>query len=580
MTRKALKAITTGIALCSIINSGCALIDTKPTPERPKAKMGLLAPTGRPVETYSWQSDRGGEKHNMIVIKPAKPVKEGEKIPLFVVLHGGGMGITGTYRWEAMPIDDVHKCDICYVPEDFYGLLVEVRTQDDWWGIPKNPEYTKNPRKSKSSDVVIKPIPQEKSETEKRVLEQVEWVASNFEIDRNRIYLGGASMGGSGTLGLGLPNGDIFAAVKANVSATPYHGVTRLGLNGKLNPVPDPPILVEYSSQNDIWSVDKDMLYNGMDKARYAYYAYWGAYGHSGRNSRVLPKVDLVGSFNIFDIKLDQPYVAFSKGTTNDPLPWPDGHMNAKHPLGTTSGQCNAYYRWQNVVDTADKFQVELRLLTPAEWESKHFTFPKKSSADVTLRRIANFDINAGEKLACNYNGKKFEVVADKTGHVTIPQLEMVAKPRRLTLTRILPRTGTPVQPLVRPEIKPGKGQSGISLGDYIGEFITVDGLQKPDEVADIAAILREPFKSNTTGKDKFNCPLVVVHSDNAYRELREGGDELVPEGSWALFVEGGKSAKSIEKNRIWKDCAIKFAKKITKAKTVEVLDRTPAPKK
>lgn len=553
------------VSACAAIAAGAATETAMPTL---KAQSGLIAPSGRAVETYSWQSDRGGKKHNMIVVKPAKPVKDGDKIPLFVVLHGGGMGITGTYLWEAMPTSDELMCDICYIPEDFYGLLVEVRTQDDWWGVPKNPEYN---RKSKSSEVVKKPIPKKKSETETRVLEQVEWVASNFAIDRNRIYLGGASMGGSGTLGLGLPNGDIFAAVKANVSATPYHGVARLGLGGKLNAVPDPPPLVEYSSQNDIWSVDKDMLYNGMDDARYAYYAYWGAFGHSGRNSRVLPKVDLVGSFNIFDIRLDQPYVAFSKGTTNDPLPWPDAHLNAKHPLGNATGQRNAYYRWQNVIDAEDKFEVELRLLTTNEWASKHFVFPTKSSADVTLRRVANFDIKGGEKIACSYNGKDFEVEADKTGHITIPQLEMTVEPRKLTLKHIEPRKGKKVKALKRPVYKPGNGESGISLGEYMAEFITVDGLQKPGEVAAVAGVLREPFKCDNRADDKSECPLVVVHTRDAYKDFREGGDEIVPEGSWALFVAGGNSAKELEKNKAVKECVIEFAKKRTGVKTVEV---------
>ena len=42
---------------------------------------------------------------------------------------------------------------------------------------------------------------------EKRVLSTVEWVVAKFGIDRNRVYLNGISMGGSGSLGIGMIRG-------------------------------------------------------------------------------------------------------------------------------------------------------------------------------------------------------------------------------------------------------------------------------------------------------------------------------------------------------------------------------------
>lgn len=575
MMKKISSKVASTAAVCATITASAA-VEAPATPNL-KAQMGLMAPTGRPVETYSWRSDRGGEVHNMVVVKPAKPVEAGKKAPLFVVLHGHGASIVGCYRWEAMPIDAPHKCDICWIPEDFYGVVLEVRRIEDWWGIPKDSVSPKG------KDAQRKPVPKKISETEKRVLEQVEWMASNFDIDRNRIYLGGASMGGSGTLGLGLPNGDVFAAIKANVSASPYHSAKRMGF-GEDEParVPDPPVLVEYSAQDDRWSMDKDILYTGMDDAKYAYYAYWGAFGHSGKNVNVLRKNDLVGSFNIFDITLDQPYVAFSKGTSNDPMPWPEAYLKrSKHPLGLATGQRNAYFRWKNIEDTPEKFEVELRLLTSNEWKSAHFTFPKAASADVTPRRIANFDIKGGEKIACTYNGKNFEVVADKTGHVTIPQLEMTIEPRTLTLKHIEPRKGKKVKALKKIVRKPGEANKGLTLGEYAGEFISVDGMQKPGEVPEIAAVLREPFKRTSENDDKSNCPLVIVHKDDGYSASRiDGGEALVPEGSWALFLSGGNTEKEVKKNQAWIDCAIDFAKKVTGAKQVKVLDYETPPKK
>lgn len=515
------------------------------------ASMGLLAPTGRKVETYSWRSSRGGEIHNMIFVHPKNP-SAGTKAPLFVTLHGHGASIIGNYRWESMPIDDAGKCDICWIPEDFYGLILEVRRIEDFWGIPKDCVVPK------VKGGVNAPVPDELSETEKRVLEQVEWAASNFAVDRNRIYLGGASMGGSGTLGLGLMNGDVFAAIKANVSASPYHSIKRLGLGGDLTRVPDPPVLVEYSAQNDRWSLDKDLLYSGMDAARYAIYAYWGPFGHTGRNSKVLPKNDLVGSFDIFDVRLDEPYVAFSAASCNDPMPWPDGYLkNKKHPLGLASGQRNAYFRWENAKDSPGSFEVDLRLMTESDWKSSRFRFPKTAKADVTPRRVAKFSINANERIAWSYGEKTGEVVADKTGHVTIPQLEMTAAPRRLTLKHVAPRSGESVPKIVRAVRQPGEAKRGIMLGEYPGEFISVDGVRKPGEVAEIM-VLREPFKSGDSRNREF-APLVVVHCGDAYKTAFNGGEDLAGEGAWALFVGGGEKAKTND----YVKCAIDFVKRL-----------------
>ena len=47
-------------------------------------------------------------------------------------------------------------------------------------------------------------------------------------INENRVYLCGISMGGSGTLGIGMRHGDTFAAVKANVPAGIEHVSDRM----------------------------------------------------------------------------------------------------------------------------------------------------------------------------------------------------------------------------------------------------------------------------------------------------------------------------------------------------------------
>ena len=78
--------------------------------------------------------------------------------------------------------------------------------------------------KKQNSGVSTRPV-------EKRVIDTVKWVSDNYDIDPNRVYLSGNSMGGSGALGIGLRHGNIFAAIKANVPAGIEHADQRMSLS-------------------------------------------------------------------------------------------------------------------------------------------------------------------------------------------------------------------------------------------------------------------------------------------------------------------------------------------------------------
>lgn len=78
-------------------------------------------------------------------------------------------------------------------PGRFLCVYVDCRANkgDWWWGIEKY----------KGPDI---------SPPEKRVIDTVKWVIDTYGIDPNRVYLCGNSMGGSGTLGIGLRHGELF----------------------------------------------------------------------------------------------------------------------------------------------------------------------------------------------------------------------------------------------------------------------------------------------------------------------------------------------------------------------------------
>ena len=141
------------------------------------------------------------QRDTFLVLHPkqARPLA-----PLYVVLHSAG--------------HDVHSClactttvgnhDIYHSPADFFALYLDCRANrgDWWWGIEK----CKGPQVSP---------------TEKRVIDTVKWTIKQFDIDENRVYLCGNSMGGSGTLGIGIRHGDVFAAIKALAGRKQARGI-------------------------------------------------------------------------------------------------------------------------------------------------------------------------------------------------------------------------------------------------------------------------------------------------------------------------------------------------------------------
>jgi poly(3-hydroxybutyrate) depolymerase len=77
---------------------------------------------------------------------------------------------------------------------------------------------------------------------ERRVVDTVKWVIAKYGIDPDRVYLTGISMGGSGTLGIGMRNGDVFAAIKASIPAGIEHVSHRMSFQSPALPLSEFPI--------------------------------------------------------------------------------------------------------------------------------------------------------------------------------------------------------------------------------------------------------------------------------------------------------------------------------------------------
>ena len=265
------------------------------------------------------------------------------------------------------------------------------------------------------------------------MIDTVKWTIRQYGIDENRVYLCGNSMGGRGTLGIGTRHGDIFAAIKANVPARVEHVFSRMYFPPQTVPagvtLPDPPIVIDYSAQNDSWSKGHDAFVKAMNERKYALFFYWGWFGHANNHEKIMQVNDLINSFDWLSAKKNEAYPAFTNASTNDPLPWPDRLADKK------SGQVNAFFRWKNLRDTQEAVELSLFLVKPAELKTK-FTIPAEATADVSLRRLQMLRVAPGETMRWTFGAANGQVAADTTGWITVPRLKITAQPTTLSVRK------------------------------------------------------------------------------------------------------------------------------------------------
>ena len=400
--------VATGLVLAF---AAAASADT--TPWRPEKQEESVF-TGRKLEvfTHGVKQEWGYAAPQRDTFLVLHPKQARANAPLYVVLHSAG--------------HDVHSClectktvgnhDIYHSPEDFFALYLDCRANkgDWWWGSDKY------------KDPAVSP-------TDRRVIDTVKWVIRQYGIDENRVYLCGNSMGGSGTLGIGMRFGDVFAAIKANVPAHVEHVSNRMYFPPQTVPadvaLPDPPVVVDYSAQNDSWSKGHDAFVKAMNQRKYALFFYWGPFGHANNHEKIMKVNDLINSFDWLSVKKNEAYPVFTDASTNDPLPWPD------HLADKKSGQVNAFFRWKNLRDTPRAVEISLFLVKPSDLKTT-FTIPAEATADVSLRRLQSLRVVPGEAVRWTFGTARGEVQADATGCITIPRLKITAEPATLSVAK------------------------------------------------------------------------------------------------------------------------------------------------
>ena len=375
---------------------------------------------GRTLEYYhhgsdpAWGAKNPLQEDDFAVMFPRTGPRAGA--PLYVVLHSAGHALQSCLDCLATPPNH----DIYMPPDDFYALFLDCRAnaETDWWWGQSGEGLGETP-------------------VEKRVLATVKWTIGRFGIDPDRVYLAGNSMGGSGSLGIGLHHGELFAAIKVNVPAGVVHCSNRMGFVGApedpaeraafdraVAAIPDPPVLVDYSAPNDQWSKGHETFYPDLARRRYAVLGFWGDFGHANKNPEIAAFNDIVHDFAWTDIVRNAAYPVFTGASCDSKIDFVFGAGPANAP-----GQVNGFFRWRNVSDTPDEVALELRIVTPGELKSRFFTPPGEATADVAIRRLQRFAVKPGDAVEWTFGAQAGKATVGADGLLALGRLTLSATP-------------------------------------------------------------------------------------------------------------------------------------------------------
>ena len=456
-------------AEAAVIPQACDLVPLTWPPEFDSKNSTTQSLDGRAIERYvhgpreawgyparnangwcysaSGESGAAQQNHNSFYVIAPKEPRAGA--PLCVVMHSANrtafdyLGFMCFERktsdnGQIREDDDPATC-MTNSPDDFYALYLN-STNDEWWGW----SYKSNPNFNHPSNVPQPP--------ELRVLDTVEWVISHYHIDRDRVYLTGVSMGGCGALGIGMPNGDIFSAIRVTVPAGSGFASYRMGGFGPLpsvgaptsdreawlnraSAIADPPVLLDFSSQEDAWSTTQPALVNAAQGWRLPLVLCWGTFGHTtfGRDIAKAPSGEVALAFPLFEIRKNEAYPVFAHATTDDLCPW----LNAP-PVYDTAGQLNAYFRWKNLTDTTDCFAMQLWIDHPAI--KQPISMPDRAMTDVTFRRLQEFQVVPGQGYSWQISRDERvlasgKVMSDRSNRLTIPHIELTVVPVEISIS-------------------------------------------------------------------------------------------------------------------------------------------------
>lgn len=407
------QAVIASVAACVCVGAAACAASAKPADWAAQQTAEEIIEGRRVVrfehECLTEWGYTGGVKQYFYVVEPRR---KGQG-PLLVCLHSAG----GSGMSEMPP----NVKFVAAAGDEFTGLIPNSGLDSEWWWGAN--EIKAHPDKYKDA---LTPV-------ENRVLATIDLVASKYNIDRNRIYMRGISMGGSGTLGLGMSHGDIFAALLAGVPAGTAHATYRLShfraVDRRTGRASDAPPALVFFSHKDAWSEGMERWLEFARSNRLAMVAAWGPWGHENHYEMTDPAAY---EFPWLSIKKNEAYPAFTNASSDSRYP------GLQSDAPDQDGQLNAYFRWRVVSDRESVFAIELRLVRSDELHGAA-GIPGAAVVDVTPRRLQRFRVVAGKAYTWRIEqpgspAHSGRVTADDCGLLTVPRVVVSAKPLTLRL--------------------------------------------------------------------------------------------------------------------------------------------------
>jgi len=346
--------------------------------------------------------------YNFSVIK--KSTKK--NIPLIVCLHAREGNFLTNDKGTKIPDE------IILSPDDFLPNDIQ---HSYWYGYHQNFNFF-NPTDIPKDGIVV-------DYTVKRTKWTIDWVIKMFDTDTNRIYLTGGSMGGGGSVLLGLSFPEKIAAVYSVVPKLDYSFITEYNPDSYYNnnkprrkiisqlwgalernlmtndSIPvysrlnagyiasikeniDLPYIHIIAGKNDnvVGWAEKIGVIKKFNDSRHPFYIFWDSRAHSSNNTKEFQPEDRVEK--IYKFALNKSYPAFSNCTANGN----PGDGNSDN--GDSFGTINGFLDWDdNITDDEGYYEIFLNSHT---LNSTHGIIrnPDSIYTDITLRRLQKFVVS------------------------------------------------------------------------------------------------------------------------------------------------------------------------------------------
>lgn len=364
------------------------------------------------TSSYPALSNINSQPFNFSVIK----FGESSSAPLILSLHQFGENFLSTKRFPKSA-NQIVLCPDDYMPN---GAL-----NSFWYGYHEKYHLTGNynvPQGGVVADYTVR-----------RINLYIDWALDKFNSDRNRVYLYGGSMGGSGSVFLAIalpskiaacyavvpkfdysfkddPNPEsiynrntqrrqlldkLWGTTEANLQSSDGIGIydrMNAGLLARLFEEVSLPYIIAFNGKNDnvVGWAEKIPFYNHFQEGRHAGVFYWDDRNHGTAGTRHWRNME--SAEYIFRFRLNRSFPAFSFCSANS------NPGNGSPTDGDVFGAINGFLDWSdNITDEQDIYEINIMQRTVTANDSL-INPPDRIFVDVTPRRLQRFNISASTR--------------------------------------------------------------------------------------------------------------------------------------------------------------------------------------